>query len=268
MNRPQEYLWFDGAFGQGDRISLDPTDPALLFGATVFTTLRVHQNDLDHPATAWQPHCDRLAQSLQHLQWATPSWSQIRQGAAHIARHWPVLRLTCFPDGRELILGRSLPAALPQWRQHGVVAWVAPPTWGRSLPGHKTGNYLACWQAKQLAQHHGAQEAILTDTEGHWLETSTGTLWGWAEGHWWTPPLAAGILPGVMRSHLMAALQTARQPVGEVPWTGDRVAHFTHLAYSNSVVGLVPIRQVLRSTVTVNYNPDHRPFQGLWRLCP
>ena len=45
---------------------------------------------------------------------------------------------------------------------------------------HKTGNYLACWLAKNAgAKKVGAQEAILTSDQGEWLETSTGNLWGW-----------------------------------------------------------------------------------------
>ncbi|HCF27363.1 MAG TPA: 4-amino-4-deoxychorismate lyase, partial [Cyanobacteria bacterium UBA11049] len=49
----------------------------------------------------------------------------------------------------------------------------------------------------------GAGEAILVDANGNWLETSTGNLWGWQNGCWWTPPLEAGILPGVVRQQLI-----------------------------------------------------------------
>jgi 4-amino-4-deoxychorismate lyase len=43
--------------------------------------------------------------------------------------------------------------------------------------------------AKANAQKLNTQEAILVDAAGNWLETSTGNLWGWRDGSWWTPAL-------------------------------------------------------------------------------
>ena len=67
------------------------------------------------------------------------------------------------------------------------------------------------------------------------------------EGRWWTPPLSAGILPGIGRSRLLGLARRQGWEVVEQPWCPSLVGRFEGLAYSNAVVELVPIRQVLRS---------------------
>jgi branched-subunit amino acid aminotransferase/4-amino-4-deoxychorismate lyase len=251
-----EMYWFNGEIREGDTLALEVHDPALLYGATVFTTLRVYDQSLEHPLTGWQGHCDRIRTSLQAFHWPQPNWPRLKQGAQALIPHYPVLRITVFPDGRELVTGRSLPADLAERQQRGITAWVADSDFARSLPKHKTGNYLACWLAAQSAKAQGAAEAILVDGSGHWLETSTGSLWGWAKGRWWTPPLAAGILPGVVRSQLIHHLQALGQPAHEAPWTPDLIRQFEALAYTNSVAQVVPIHTVLQGQTRLEYSPD------------
>ncbi|MBE7381678.1 MAG: aminotransferase class IV [Leptolyngbya sp. SIO1E4] len=268
VSQPPCY-WYDGQLFSESTLSLPIQEPGLLYGATVFTTVRVYEKALSHPWTAWPAHIDRMTQSLQAFAWPLPDWGQIRQGAEGLAQRYPILRVTVFSDGRSLILGRSLPTNLTTLQAEGVTAWVADsPDYSRPLPGHKTGNYLSCWLARQVAQRVGAQEAILINEQGHWLETSTGNLWGWANGAWWTPPLATRILPGILRSRLVQGLQAQGHTVMRIPWTPEQVTQFTCLAYTNSVVEVIPIRSVLRGAASVNYNPDHGKLRYLdtaWR---
>ncbi len=242
-------FWYDGELHQGDRLSLDPTDPALLYGATLFTTLRVYET-LDHPRTHWAEHQIRLQTSLEALNWQMPDWDRVRVGLEHFDR--PVRRVTLFFDGREMVTGRDLPPDLAQRQATGIVAWVAQDQGLRSLPQHKTGNYLLPWHLMAQAARHGAQEAILADPQQQWLETATGNLWGYAQGQWWTPPLH-GILPGIERQHRTEILQSQGHRVVEMPWTKDLIAQFTHLAYSNCVVEWVPIRRVIWADRQLTY---------------
>ncbi|HEY9762277.1 MAG TPA: aminotransferase class IV [Trichocoleus sp.] len=255
--------WFNGELSGDPTIALGIDDPALLYGATVFTTLRVYEKSLTHPLTAWQAHCDRILHSLQTFHWPEPNWAQVRQGAEALAKTYPVLRITVLPDGRELITGRFLPTDLMERQNQGIAAWVAFSAYSRGLPGHKTGNYLPCVLALQEAKRQGVSEAILQDAAGNWLETSTGTLWGWRDGVWWTPPLEAGILPGVVRSHLLSHLQSQGCPAIEIPWMPEQVQQFEGLAYSNCVVQIVPIHTVVDGRIRLEYNPDCEGLQQL-----
>jgi len=239
-------FWYEGQAQAGDRLSLRINDPGLLYGATVFTTMRVYGRSLAHRLTHWQAHCDRLCQSLEDFHWSNPDWRQVQAGAELLATEYLVLRITLFPDGREWIVGRDLPPDLTRRQRVGIRGWVAREDHlRRSLPQYKTGNYLGAWLAMQKAQSFGAQEAILIDEAGNWLETTTGTLWGWRDGTWYTPQINDNFLPGIVRSQLMSWLARRQISFKETVWTPEFVKTLSLVAYTNSVVEMVPFQEIL-----------------------
>ncbi len=246
--------WYNGNLIEATTIELAIDDPGLLYGATVFTTLRIYES-LDSRLTQWAAHCDRLSKTMQAFSWEQPDWQRVRQGAESMVG-FPVLRITLFPDGREWITGRLLPEDLACRQKLGICASVALSELTRCLPSHKTGNYLSAW----LAKAH-IQEAILVDTAGNWLETSTGNLWGWRDGSWWTPPVNVGILPGIVRSQLLKLLT-----VREEPWTDELVTGMEAIAYTNSIVEVIPIHTVITSARRLEYDPAHFSLQQLRKL--
>jgi 4-amino-4-deoxychorismate lyase len=256
--------WFDGQLQTGSQICLELDDPALFYGATVFTTLRVYGQSLDHPLTAWTHHQRRLSLALEKFGWPEPNWSRLRRGAEQLQLEFTVLRITCWPDGRELIAGRVLPPDLEQRQHQGVTAWVARgETYRRSQPAYKTGNYLGSWLAQRAAQGQGASEAILVNPHGHWLETSTGNLWGWRQGQWYSPCLADELLPGVSRQQLINHLEWQGLRVSAEPWREDLVRQFTVLAYGNCVVQVVPIHTVWADGGKLEFDAGHSSLQQL-----
>jgi 4-amino-4-deoxychorismate lyase len=246
--------WYRGQWHDQATLSLAYDDPGLIYGASVFTTCRIYGGSIDHPLTLWLLHQQRLQNSLESMGWTMPDWTAIRQGMQLIQQ--PVVRVTIFPDGRELIFGRELPGDLEQRQAQGIIAKVMP-GFDRSLTHHKTGNYLAPWLAKQ--QSHPASEAILVNTAGHWLETSTGNLWGWDGDRWYSPNHQS--LGGVVRTYLFQWLQSQGKIVDERPWDENTRQKFTSIAYSNSVVQLVPIH-------TVILTEDDQPSVKFYFLAP
>jgi branched-subunit amino acid aminotransferase/4-amino-4-deoxychorismate lyase len=230
--------WYRGQWHDEATLHLAYDDPGLIYGASVFTTCRVYGKSIDHPLSLWPLHQQRLQNSLVAWGWTMPDWTAVRQGMQLIQQ--PVVRVTIFPDGRELIFGRDLPVDLGQRQTQGITAKVMP-GFDRSLVQHKTGNYLAPWLAKQ--QVDPASEAILVNTDGHWLETSTGNLWGWDGNQWYSP--GQQNLCGVVRTYLIQWLQSQGKIVDERLWDENTWQKFTHVAYSNSVVQLVPIHTVI-----------------------
>ncbi|MBE9028657.1 aminotransferase class IV [filamentous cyanobacterium LEGE 11480] len=257
-------FWYDGAWRSGDQITLDITDPGLLYGATLFSTLRMYDG-LDDPRTAWRAHRSRLSQSLKSFDWVMPDWARVELGVQQVAAGYPVVRVTLFPDGREWIMGRALPQDLIQRQQQGITAWVMDQAVGaRSLPQHKTGNYLTPWFGLQNAQAQGAQETILVDAQGNWRETCTGSLWGWSDGIWYTPTLQSGILPGITRDRLIQGFRCHNKKVLECAWDQRLIGRFTIVAYSNCVVEVVPIRTILRKSETLKYQFQSDVLQELF----
>ena len=248
--------WYCGESIESQAIALNISDPGLLYGATVFTTLRT-DSGLDPLGESIDLHCDRLRLSINELGWTQPDWERVRSGVAQLAPLFPVLRITIFPDGRELITGRELPPNLATLQAEGVTVIIADRQFTRSLPQHKTGNYLAPWLALQQARNQNIQEAILTNERGDWLETTTGNLWGYRDGCWYTPPLTAGILPGIARSQIITLLQQENKSVVEIDWDPEWVKELDSIGYSNSVIHLIPINTVLTPVGKLEYGAKH-----------
>ena len=256
--------WFNGKLIESETIQLPINEPGLLFGATIFTTLRVYEKSLDTRLTHWEAHQQRLISSVKSLSFQQPSWQNIRRGTEILINNYPIIRITLFPDGREWITGRLIPFSdLTDRQKYGVKVTLAKPEQYRSLPFDKTGNYLAPWLAKKNALKQDAQEAILTDAAGNWLETTTGNLWGWCDECWFTPPLSTGILPGIMREKIINWLQNHQYHVREQPFTSELVQRFKALAYTNCVVEILPIHQVIHPMVKLQYDPRHDSFKKL-----
>jgi 4-amino-4-deoxychorismate lyase len=248
-HEPNPCYWYNGALVDSGTLELAIDEPALLYGATVFTTMRVYESSLTHPLTHYSDHLDRLKNSIANFDWQQPNWQNLQRGAVFLSSRFRVLRIAIFPDGRELITGRNLPPDLAQRQQQGITAWLARDSkFRRELAIHKTGNYLGAYLALQKARQLGAQEAILLDRSGNWLETSTGNLWGWKDGCWYTPSLDCGILPGIIRAQLLFWLQKNHTPVMENCWTPEFVKDLQAIAYSNCVVEVVPIKTIIECT--------------------
>ena len=237
--------WYDGKLVDSEQIQLDISEPGLCYGANVFTTMRVYDRSLEHDLTCWQAHCDRLKSSLQAFNWQQPDWQRLKQGVLKLLAYYPVLRIVVFNNGKEWITGRDLPQDLQQRQNQGITAWLATDNlFKRELAQYKTGNYLGAYLARDRALSLNAQEAILTDDRGNWLETSTGNLWGWRDGCWYTPSLDSGILPGIKRSHLLIWLQKNNILVQENIWNPEFVSTLEAISYSNCVVETVAIVKV------------------------
>ena len=252
--------WYCGRSIESQTIELAINDPGLLYGATVFTTFRTDRFIVGQDPRLLREvgdlrdlHYDRLKSSLSDLGWHQPDWEHVRSGVEHLTPHFPVLRITIFPDGRELITGRELPPNLATWQQEGVTVIIADRQFTRSLPQHKTGNYLAPWLALQQARNNDIQEAILTNDRGDWIETTTGNLWGYRDGCWYTPPLSAGILPGIARSQILSLLKRENRSVVEIEWDVELVRELESIGYSNSVIHLVPIHTVIAPVGKLEY---------------
>ena len=245
-------FWYDGKLVDSEQIQLNINEPGLCYGATVFTTMRVYDRSLAHPLTSWSAHSDRLYKTIKAFDWQQPDWQRLQQGAKLMLAYFPVLRMTVFPDGKEWITGRNLPADLKQRQAKGIIARTATDS-GRSLAEYKTGNYLTSYLARNQAIAFGADEAILVDRQGNWLETSTGSLWGWREGCWYTPSLDSDILPGIARSRILNFLRDRQIEVKENIWTAEFVSSLQALFYSNCVVEIVPIVTVIDADKRSSY---------------
>lgn len=98
---------------------------------------------------------------------------------------------------------------------HGVTAATVP--YGRELPQVKALSYLTSRLAREAARQRGADEALLLGAAGDVLEGAASNVFAVVGSRLITPPLAAGILPGVTRGVVMEVAADAGYEVDEAP---------------------------------------------------
>ena len=219
---------------------LTRTDP----GFTLFETLRVEGRRV----CRFEAHLARLLGSAAALGFSA-SASAVQAAVDEVLQTFPAdpaqvfrLRVDLSRDGRVSCRSGAL-VPLPE----GPVCLLGPsgrvPVQESALLGHKTSLRTAYDAAVRDAEAVGAFDRLFVNAEGALTEGGRSTLLVRLDGRWTTPPLSAGVLPGVMRSALMA------DPVWQVSERVLRPADLPGaeaLAVCNALRGVLPA--VLGST--------------------
>jgi len=107
---------------------------------------------------------------------------------------------------------------------------------------HKTSirsRYDAAWRAAESA---GAFDTLFFNERGELTEGGRSNVFVKIAGRWYTPPLSAGVLPGVMRGVL---LDDPAWDAIEVPLTRESLARAQEIVVCNALRG--PVKAVLRT---------------------
>lgn len=188
-------------------------------GEGVFETIRAYGRQ----PFRLQHHLARAAHGAERLGFVPPTRSEVAAAVlATIEANRPVhgdrdsvLRLTMTPGALDtntpwpmqrlgtptLVVTSHLLVLPTEVQQHGVDAITVP--WSREAPDVKAVSYLAASLARRRAHQVGADEALLTDPAGHVLEGSASNVFAVTGGVLSTPPVDAGLLPGVTRAAVM-----------------------------------------------------------------
>ncbi|MET0251804.1 MAG: aminodeoxychorismate synthase component I [Novosphingobium sp.] len=180
-------------------------------------------------------HLNRLEASAAELGFAFDR-ATAREAIAALCRDHPVpakVRLMVARKGAQAIELASLPAA---WGAPATVAAMAlPVSPGDRRLRHKTTDRGFYDAARSAAVTAGADEAIFVRDDGLVTEGSITSLFVNRDGKLLTPPVALGLLPGVLRRSLIDAAQAV-----EAELTLDDLAHGFLLG--NALRGLVEAR--------------------------
>jgi branched-subunit amino acid aminotransferase/4-amino-4-deoxychorismate lyase len=109
------------------------------------------------------------------------------------------------------------------------------------LGRHKTTSRLAYHLAREEARAARADEAILVNARGRVLEGATSNVFAVLDGKVVTPPLAAGILPGITRRWALEALDELGIGKVERDLPRDEMARASEVFLTNAVQEVVPL---------------------------
>jgi branched-chain amino acid aminotransferase len=223
--------WVDGELVPVARATVSVYDRGFRSGEGVFETLRAygdHVFRLDAHLRRAEAGASELGFSLGD---ADAVADAVRRTAtanlATLGGRDSALRLTVSAgsiDPTSDFPGRAVPGPTVAVTSHPL----PPPTWAdgiravavplaRELPHVKAVSYLVAVTAKRRARAVGADEALLTDTEGHVLEGASTNVFALVHGRLVTPPLDAGLLAGVTRSVVLEVAGRVPVEVEERP---------------------------------------------------
>lgn len=112
------------------------------------------------------------------------------------------------------------------------------------LGKHKLGSYLFSLVARREATAAGADEAIISDTDGHWLECASSNLFAVVDGALVTPDTTRNLLPGIARETVLDCAKDLGIPVRLGDLTTEITEATEELFITNSVQEIVAVAQV------------------------
>lgn len=232
-------------------------DRGFRYGEGVFESLRTYGTHAFRVAA----HLDRAEAGAAVLGFRLPARDRLRRAlvataeANHDGRDLG-LRLTVTPgaiDPRSpfpgepsgvptVVVTASVLDIAPALYQRGIAAAVVP--WAREIPHVKALSYLAATLARRQAHEQGADEALLTDARGWILEGSSSNVFAVIRGRVVTPPVDAGILPGVTRAVTIDVAEAQGLAVDETPLAVSDLVAADEAFITSSTREIVPLVRV------------------------
>jgi len=241
----------DGALVAPEAAQISVFDRGLLYGDGLFEVFRTWHGvavDLD-------AHLDRLYASAHALELRVRPRDQLAAqvratiAAAGSGDHRVRIVVTRGPGPLSARLGELGPGRaiaivepLPS-RPRELTAVTIDLPLPRRL-GHKVLSYLDHVIARELAAGEGADEAIRLDADGCVAEGATSNLFVVARGEVTTPEVAAGILPGITRGHVLALCRSLAIPAREAAISREMLAGTDELFATSALRGVVAITRL------------------------
>lgn len=250
---------FNGQFIAAENFHLAPDDQALLYGDSLFETLRAEKQQI----CAVREHLDRLCQAAQLL--TIPCQRQALQNALNAV----ATRLTAPVSRLRLTLGNPGPksAKTPNpWflitakeyseitlaqRQAGAVCVLAPNRRSNPLdhlPQMKHGNYVDCLYAAAYARQQGAREALFVE-RGKIIEGNSSNIFARFGADLYTPAPGRLVLAGITRQNIIGQAKKMGLRVHEKALSLKQLLLADEIWLTNSLIGILPVASIAGQTV-------------------
>jgi branched-chain amino acid aminotransferase len=245
-------LWINGRLCRGAEATLSLFDRGARDGEGLYETVRVYGGR----PFLWEQHLERLVLSAAVLGFPVPASpvtlrEALDQLLAAERLEDAVVRMTVtrgIPGGRPTRTGAWVevePIAARLWHgtRRGAATLIVSkrPFEPGPLGPHKTTSRLAYHLAREEARVARADETLLVSPHGQVLEGAVSNVFAVAGGEVRTPPLAAGILPGVTRALVLRLCAVAGIPAREQALTLAELRGADEVFLTNSVQEVVPV---------------------------
>ncbi len=254
----KKIIYLNYGFVPESRAAISPLDTGFLFGEGLFETIR---SDDGHPLLL-EEHLTRLRLGLQKLD--IPEPRNLLQSSEIIAELLITNHLTQTAGTIKIVVSRGaskanradkappptlmiratkLDLADIRRRQQGMRALILP--WRRDrqnpLLTVKSLNYLENRYGLREAQRRGFDEGIFLNQEGELCEGSFSNLFLIRDKSLLTPPLTAGILPGITREFILETAKRLHLDCQETPIYPKEIKKCDGAFLSSSLMEIAPL---------------------------
>ncbi len=251
-------IYVNGCYFDANKPSILASDRGLLLGDGIFTTIKVINLHLIHFAEHFarlqaNAHFLHIPFSFTHETLHCACLELLK--ANNATNETFILRITltrgsskrgidiadnCAPN--LIITISKFPDTVPQPLSLNISTFkrneCSPLTQIKSL------NYLEAVLARREAQDLGFDDAIFMNTCGHICETTTANIFFVGNGQLYTPTLADGVLPGIMRAHVLEAAQSLNIKVTQAAIHSHTITQFDECFVTNSIIGIQKVYKI------------------------
>jgi len=251
-----ELIWHDGQIFAPEEARCSCLDRGRLYGDGLFETMRVYSGQIFRLSI----HLARLMAGAEQIYLQLPMATEgLRDAvqeplsASGLPDAYVRLTVTRGVGGHHSELDASTPSVTvwvrplsgypPQLYERGMSAVLAIARRNEYSPlsNLKTVNYLENILARAEARRRSADEALFLNTTGQLAETSASNLFIVANGRVLTPPIEAGILPGITRACVLELCAAEGIRFAEVPLELHQLREAAEAFLTGSIMEIMPL---------------------------
>jgi branched-chain amino acid aminotransferase len=251
----------DGRLVPGDRAAVSVFDRGFLYGDSVFEAIATRGGKPVDLAA----HLDRLVRSAERVYIPMPVSTtelaaEVEQALVASGNAESNIRLMLTrgqgalgldPSGTQdplrVIIVTPLHRPAPETYQRGIgvstyrTQRIADAT---DAAGAKVGNYLVAVLAVRAARAEGSDEALILDASGEVVEGATSNVFAVVGGVLVTPPVEAGILPGITRARLLGIADGLGIRIEQRSLSVEQLTRADEVFISSSIREVVPVVRI------------------------
>jgi len=248
-------IWFNGTIENSEKPLISIADEALLYGYGLFETLLVYNGR----PILWEDHIVRMMKSAEEFNiGVTFDQDNLLQGAHNLIQANSIehgsIRITISGSGSMFMTCKKGKPYDDRLYNEGVSLTIIKEKRVYSkawLINHKTTSYLEKLLIKRQQVAAGFFDAVLLNEMGNVTESCVSNVFCVKDATIYTPPVGAGILPGVVRGLVCKLLQNAHFKIEEMDFTPEFLKSSQEVFLTNSLMGIMPVKTVDNCSFTV-----------------
>jgi len=266
--KPTEKIWHNGKLIPWENATIHVISHVISYASAVFEGIRCYETKQGPAIFRLREHMQRMINSgkIYRIDWPYTA-DDLSQAAADVVRANKIASCYIRPIalrgyGEMGVSGLAAPTevyiACWEWGRYlgaeslesGVDVCVS--SWRRAAPdtlpttSKAACNYMNSQLIRMEAVANGFTEGIALDVQGYVSEGSGENIFIVQDGVAFTPPIAAGVLPGITRNAVMTLCEDLKIPVREQMIPREMLYLADEVFFTGTAAEITPLRSVDR----------------------